>query len=157
MQVCEGELPLVRIYNRHMKLSRTIHTSREGDKGSVPLRAIAISSVSVPFARGGGQRCVVPDVCLLCALRLQKNMICLAMSDLSLSVYQADEDMTLLFRLPCFTYPQTLFWSEIANLLYCGGADGIIRVYNLETRLLQQTLDRVRAARQARVAATDTS
>ena len=71
-------------------------------------------------------------------------MICLAMSDLSLSVYQADEDMGLLFRLPVFTYPQTLFWSEIANLLYCGGADGIIRVYNMETRLMQQTLDRVR-------------
>lgn len=74
---------------------------------------------------------------------LQRHVICVALSDLSIAVYSS-EDMSLAFRLPVFTYPQTIFWSEEAGLLYCGGADGGIRVYNLDTRSIVQTIYKVR-------------
>jgi len=73
----------------------------------------------------------------------QKHAICVAMSDLVIAIY-SDEDFSVVGRLPVFTYPQVLFWSEEADRLYCGGADGAIRVYTLEPFSLVQTLKKVR-------------
>ena len=43
--VCEGEMPFLRVYNRHLRLQNTIRTTPEGTKGAFPLRAVLVASV----------------------------------------------------------------------------------------------------------------